>query len=348
MHSRVGSALCRLRTATRAAHGRWRALTTSAAAAHPRDSIWALRQREREAQARLASFGQYSRLVPRTLVASRPAPQAPSLDLVPAHIPRPPYAATGTPPDWTLEIPILAPEDVAKMRAAARVARDALALGGRLAQPGTTTVAIDAEVHRFIVAQGAYPSCLNYMGFPKSICTSVNNVIAHGIPDARPLADGDIINLDVTVFKDGFHGDTSAMFCVGRVDRAGLELVDATRRALELAVQACGPGVRFAEIGRTIAAYVEPRGYSLSQDLTGHGLGRNFHQNPLIYHHENDEPGVMEPGMAFTIEPIVCQGSPAGVQWPDGWTVATEDGGRSAQFEHTLVVTPTGVDVLTA
>ncbi|KAJ1733318.1 hypothetical protein LPJ61_001619 [Coemansia biformis] len=234
------------------------------------------------------------------------------------------------------------------MRAAALIARDALALGGSLVRPGATTAAIDAEVHRFIVSQGAYPSCLNYMGFPKAICTSVNNVIAHGIPDSRPLVDGDIINLDVTVYKDGFHGDTSAMFGAGRVDRLGTDLVEATREALELAIQICGPGVPFAEIGRTIAAFVAQHGYSVSEELTGHGVGRNFHQNPLIYHHANDEPGVMEPGMAFTIEPIVCQGSAAGILWPDGWTVSTEDGGRSAQFEHTLLVTPNGVDVLTA
>ncbi|KAJ1833662.1 hypothetical protein LPJ63_002590 [Coemansia sp. RSA 2711] len=234
------------------------------------------------------------------------------------------------------------------MRDASAIARDALALGGSMVQAGQTTAAIDNEIHKFIVSQSAYPSCLNYMGFPKSVCTSVNNVIAHGIPDQRPLEDGDIINIDVTVYKRGYHGDTSATFGVGHVDAIGARLISATQESLELAIQACGPGVPFSRIGETIESFAAPLGYSISADLTGHGLGRNFHQNPLIYHHQNDEPGEMRPGMAFTIEPILCQGVAAGIQWPDGWTISTEDGGRSAQFEHTVVVTSTGIEVLTA
>ncbi|KAJ2783925.1 hypothetical protein H4R18_001408 [Coemansia javaensis] len=325
-----------------------RGLATSRAAAQPRTSLRALlRQEAADHRARQAAFGQYMRLAPGTLRASKPAPRAPSLESVPAHIARPPYAESGTPPRWPTRIPILAADEVARMRAAARIARDALALGGRMVRPGVTTAAIDAAVHRFIVAQGAYPSCLNYMGFPRAICTSVNNVIAHGIPDARALADGDIVNIDVTVYKDGFHGDTSATFAAGGVDRRGLELVEATREALRAAIRACGPGVPFAAIGRAVEALVAPLGYSVSEELTGHGIGRDFHQNPLVYHHANDHPGAMEPGMAFTIEPIVCQGAAAGVQWPDGWTVSTADGGRAAQFEHTLVITQGGAEVLT-
>ncbi|KAJ2722507.1 hypothetical protein H4S00_002715, partial [Coemansia sp. D1744] len=234
------------------------------------------------------------------------------------------------------------------MRPASTIARNALALGGRMVRAGTTTEAIDNEIHKYIISQGAYPSCLNYMGFPKSVCTSVNNVIAHGIPDTRELIAGDIINIDVTVYKDGFHGDTSAMFGVGKVDSLGVKLMDATRESLELAIDMCGPGVPISRIGETIESFVGPLGYSISAQLTGHGVGRSFHQNPLIYHHANEEPGEMLPGMAFTIEPILCQGVPDGIQWPDGWTIVTEDGGRSAQFEHTIVITETGVDVLTA
>ncbi|ORX72105.1 methionine aminopeptidase, merops subfamily M24 [Linderina pennispora] len=267
---------------------------------------------------------------------------------VPEQIPRPQYAATGTPPAWPYKIPILSAVEIERLRHASVIARDALRLGGSLVKPGVTTEEIDRRVHEYIISQGAYPSCLNYMGFPKAICTSVNNVIAHGIPDTRPLQDGDFINLDVTVYKDGFHGDNSAMFSVGTVDKQGRDLMDITKESLDLAIQACGPGVRFASIGETISSLVEPLGYTVSQELTGHGVGREFHQNPLIYHHWNEEPGTMEPGMAFTIEPIVCQGVATGVMWPDGWTIATQDGGRSAQYEHTLVVTSHGVDVLTS
>ncbi|KAJ1964896.1 hypothetical protein GGI12_001127 [Dipsacomyces acuminosporus] len=326
-----------------------RPISTSAAASQPRLGLRSLSRRQQHSSiARDSRFGHYVRLVPNSLAARKPEPREPSLDSVPREIQRPPYAATGTPPHWGYEIPILAAEEIASMRVACAVARDALALGGSMVRPGVTTEEIDSEVHRFIISKGGYPSTLNYMGYPKSICTSVNNVIAHGIPDSRRLVESDFINIDVTVFKGGFHGDTSATFAVGKVDRAGLDLMAATKESLDLAIQACGPGVPFSRIGETISASVLPLGYSVSEELTGHGLGRNFHQNPLIYHHFNEEPGVMQPGMAFTIEPIVCQGVSTGIQWPDGWTIATEDGGRSAQYEHTLVVTEDGVEVLTS
>ncbi|KAJ2529737.1 hypothetical protein EV175_007349, partial [Coemansia sp. RSA 1933] len=182
----------------------------------------------------------------------------------------------GTPPGaWgSRQIPRLTQQEIDQLRAACAIAREALALGGTLVKPGMTTGEIDRAVHEFIVSRGAYPSCLNYMGFPRSICTSVNNVIAHGIPDARQLADGDCVNIDVTVFKDGFHGDTSAMFAAGTVDEPGRALMDATRDALELAIQACGPQVPFRTIGQTIEAVVAPLGYSVSHELTGHGVGR--------------------------------------------------------------------------
>ncbi|KAJ2725335.1 hypothetical protein GGI07_001343 [Coemansia sp. Benny D115] len=296
----------------------------------------------------LPSFGTFSRLVPQTLVPNKPVPKEPSVDLVPAHIKRPPYARTGQVPEWPTEIPTLGTEEIKRLRRASHLARDALALGGSLVKAGVTTEEIDLAVHRFIVERGGYPSCLNYMGFPKSICTSVNNIIAHGIPDQRRLVAGDMINLDVTVYLDGFHGDTSAMFCVEHVDEPGQLLIDVTREALDLAIQLCGPGVPFKAIGDAIEDLAGQHGFSVSADLTGHGVGKEFHQNPLIFHHRNDEPGEMAPGMAFTIEPILCQGSADSLMWPDGWTISTTDGGRSAQYEHTVVVTQDGVDVLTA
>ncbi|KAJ2624193.1 hypothetical protein GGI26_001769 [Coemansia sp. RSA 1358] len=293
-------------------------------------------------------FGKYRRMVPGTLLASKPRPKEPSLECVPADIRRPPYAKTGIPPSWVTQVPILTPEEIDCMREASAIARDALTLGGSMVKPGVCTEEIDRVIHAFIIAHGAYPSCLNYMGFPKSVCTSVNNVIAHGIPDSQELVDGDFINIDVTVYKNGFHGDTSATFAAGSVDVAGRKLMDATKEALDLAIQVCGPGVPFRMIGETIEASIAPLGYTISEELTGHGLGRDFHQNPLIYHHYNEEPEEMAPGMAFTIEPIVCQGVAKGILWPDGWTISTKDGGRSAQYEHTLVVTSNGVEVLTA
>ncbi|KAJ2161638.1 hypothetical protein GGF46_001320 [Coemansia sp. RSA 552] len=281
------------------------------------------------------------------LQSSRPLPAAPSFESVSETIARPPYAETGSPPSWDQSTPILSPEEISYLRAASHIARDALALGGSMVRPGVTTEEIDQEVHRFIVGHNAYPSCLNYLGFPKSVCTSVNNVIAHGIPDSRKLVDGDIINIDVTVFKHGFHGDTSSTFGVGDVDDQGVALMDTTKEALDRGIGACRPAQSLEEIGRRIGSLARARGYSISEDLTGHGVGRNFHQNPLVYHHENEEGGVMLAGMAFTIEPILCQGTAVGETGRDGWTVLTRDGGRSAQFEHTVLITDTGVEVLT-
>ncbi|KAJ2028107.1 hypothetical protein H4S03_007967 [Coemansia sp. S3946] len=325
-----------------------RGLATSSSVYQPRNNLRSALRHGQQSLGDTSKFGQYRRIIPLSLVAAKPRPHEPSLSRVPAHISRPAYAKMGTPPTWETEIPILDPGEAECLRAASEVARDALALGGSMVRAGVTTEAIDDEVHKFIISRDAYPSCLNYMGFPRSICTSINNVIAHGIPGQRPLEDGDFVNIDITAFKQGFHGDTSATFAVGQVDAQGLALMDATRESLELAIQACGPGVLLATIGEIISVHAEALGYSVSQELTGHGIGRCFHQNPLIYHHYNEEPGEMVPGMAFTIEPILCQGVATGVQWPDGWTITTTDGGRSAQFEHTVLITDEGVEVLTA
>ncbi|KAI0244130.1 hypothetical protein L0F63_001401 [Massospora cicadina] len=279
---------------------------------------------------------------------------------------------------------------ILNMRGAGKLAKDALALAGSLCVVGKPTLEIDATLRRFITGCGAYPSPLNYRGFPNSVCTSVNNVICHGIPDGRRLQDGDLINVDITVGKrgrlftlgspkvehlereilkpplsqlllkrivmrpickvylNGVHADTSATFLVGAVDRQGRELVEHTRRSLELGIQVCGPNVPFSEIGRTIERYASEQGYAISKDLAGHGIGSQFHEAPLILHHDNFEEGRMASGMTFTIEPILCQGVGTGTFWPDGWTIVTEDGGRAAQFEHTVLITPDGVDILTA
>ncbi|KAI8641938.1 methionine aminopeptidase, merops subfamily M24 [Parasitella parasitica] len=270
---------------------------------------------------------------------------------IPAHITRPHYALDGSSSKWGPDIPTLTQRDTQGMRKAGKLAKQILDLGETLCQPGTTTKDIDRAIHKAIIAKGAYPSPLNYMGFPKSVCTSVNNIIAHGIPDDRPLQEGDIINVDVTVYIDEYHGDTSATFLVGKVDEKGKALVECTRETLYKAISICGPGVPYKEIGRVICEIAMKNGFSVSDELSGHGIGKEFHSLPLIYHHckyiTNDEEGLMEPGTAFTIEPILCQGSATGVMWPDEWTISTVDGGRSAQFEHTLIINENGVEILT-
>ncbi|KAI8342147.1 methionine aminopeptidase, merops subfamily M24 [Chlamydoabsidia padenii] len=290
-------------------------------------------------------WGIYQRLSPPSLFPV-PVRQRPRLD-VPLNISRPSYAAQGLSSEWASWVPHNSKQDIDKLRTSAQLAKKILYMGGDLCKAGVTTSDIDRILHDAILAAGAYPSPLNYMGFPKSICTSVNNVIAHGIPDERPLENGDIINIDVTVYLNGFHGDTSATFYVGQVDDQGKALVECTREALKKAIDICGPNVPLNEIGRVISDHAAAHGYSVSDELSGHGIGKEFHCLPLIYHHVNCEDGVMTPGMVFTIEPVISQGSSIGLMWPDEWTIATIDGGRSAQFEHMVTITEDGVEVLT-
>ncbi|KAF9975267.1 Methionine aminopeptidase 1D, chloroplastic/mitochondrial [Actinomortierella ambigua] len=290
-------------------------------------------------------FGRFSRVVPTSLKLGVDSPDVDSL--VPPHIQRPHYALTGNPSEWAVGIPINTAESIQGCREAGQLAKEILQLGGTLVKPGVSTEEIDRILHEAIIARNAYPSPLNYMGFPKSVCTSVSNVIAHGIPDHRILEDGDIINIDITVYLNGYHGDTSATFLVGNVDRPGRDLVDRTKEALDKAIAICKPGVPFNQIGKTIQGVADKYGYTISQEFSGHGIGKEFHCLPLIFHHDNDEEGEMEAGMIFTIEPMFCQGSAVGVQWPDRWTVSTADGGRSAQWEHTILVTENGAERLT-
>jgi methionyl aminopeptidase len=266
---------------------------------------------------------------------------------VPAGIPRPDYADSGR-PVRTSEPLVKSPELIGAMRGAGRTAAEVLAAVGRAVAPGVTTDALDAICHEECVSRGAYPSPLNYHGYPKSVCTSVNEVICHGIPDSRPLADGDIVNIDVTVFVDGVHGDTNATYPVGSVDADSARLIEATRTCLELGVGAVRPGAAISEIGRAIERHADSCGFGVVRAFVGHGVGTVFH-NGLVIPHFYD-PGadtVIEPGMTFTIEPMITAGAWQHRMWEDGWTAVTADGRLTAQFDHTLLVGDDGAEVLT-
>uniref|UniRef100_A0A7S0NTS3 Methionine aminopeptidase n=1 Tax=Calcidiscus leptoporus TaxID=127549 RepID=A0A7S0NTS3_9EUKA len=272
---------------------------------------------------------------------------------VPKKIPKPDYALDGVPKargggllPWQIEKKSEA--DIAGMRVAGRVAREVLDAAVRLVDVGVPTDEIDALVHAETLARGAYPSPLNYHGFPKSCCTSVNEVICHGIPDSYKLKDGDIVNIDVTCYFGGYHGDCSETVLVGDVDEAGRKLVRVTYEAWQAAITYCRPGQLYKGIGALIEDYIEPHGYASVQVFCGHGIGKVFHTSPNILHYRNNEPGKMEVGHVFTIEPMINEGTVSHIEWRDGWTATTKDGKRSAQFEHTLLVTPTGVEALTA
>jgi len=240
-------------------------------------------------------------------------------------------------------------QGLAKMRASCRLAADILEMAGRLVVPGVSTEEIDEAVHAATVAAGAYPSPLNYGRFPKSVCTSVNEVICHGIPDDTVLQEGDIVNVDVTVFLDGYHGDTSRTFLVGAVDAQAAQLVAATQAAMEAGIAVCRPGAPFRLIGAAIHAVADRFGYGTCAGFCGHGVGQVFHSEPTILHCRNNEPGTMVVGQTFTIEPMFTL-TRAGVNerfWDDKWTAVASNGDWSAQFEHTLVITPGGCEVLT-
>lgn len=266
---------------------------------------------------------------------------------VPARIRRPEYVGRSEP------APFQGPEvkdsaTVEAIRAASRIAAAALAEVGAHVAPGITTDELDRVGHEFMCDHGAYPSTLGYRGFPKSLCTSVNEVICHGIPDSTVLADGDIVNIDVTTYIGGVHGDTDATFLVGEVDEQSRLLVERTREAMMRGIRAVAPGREVNVIGRVIEAYARRFGYGVVREYTGHGVGEAFHSGLIIPHY--DEPGydtVMEPGMTFTIEPMLTLGSSDWEMWDDGWTVVTRDRSRCAQFEHTVLVTDTGAEILT-
>ena len=266
---------------------------------------------------------------------------------VPEEIARPDYAATGTPVRAT-EPMVKSPDVVERMRVAGRIARDVLRETGAAVAVGVTTDELDRVAHAAHLARGVYPSPLRYRGFPKSVCTSVNEVICHGIPDDRALLDGDIVNVDVTIYLDGVHGDTNATFCVGRVDAESRRLVRVTEECLERGIEAVKPGAPVSDIGRAIETHAHAAGFFVVRAFVGHGIGEVFHGPPQVPHYyERAAATRLEPGMTFTIEPMITMGSIQPVIWSDGWTATTSDGSRTAQFEHMVLVTDTGVDVLT-
>lgn len=267
---------------------------------------------------------------------------------VPASIARPEYVDRDAPERFTGS-EVKDAETIEKMRIAGRVAAQALAAAAAVIAPGVSTDEIDRVGHEFMLDHGAYPSTLGYRGFPKSLCTSVNEVICHGIPDARPLQDGDIVNIDVTAYLHGVHGDTDATYLVGEVDEQSRLLVERTREAMLRGVAAVAPGRPINVIGRVISAYARRFGLGVVRDYTGHGIGTAFHSG-LIVPHYDAAPAydtVMLPGMTFTVEPMLNLGSPEWEMWDDGWTVVTRDRRRSAQFEHTVLVTDNGHEILT-
>ncbi|AHU88859.1 type I methionyl aminopeptidase [Trueperella pyogenes] len=267
---------------------------------------------------------------------------------VPDYIERPEYMFHDGPEVVTAS-DVKSAETIEKIRAAGTIAADALYLAGAAIKPGITTDELDAIAHDYMISQGAYPSCLGYMGFPKSICTSINEVICHGIPDSHRLEEGDIINLDVTAYKDGVHGDTNAMFYVGEVDEESRLLCERTYTAMMRGIKVAKPGREINVIGRVIESYAKRFDYGVVEDFTGHGVGEAFHSGLIVPHYDaaprHNE--IIEPGMVFTIEPMLTLGEIDWFQWDDDWTVLTKDRGRSAQFEHTIVVTETGAEILT-
>jgi methionyl aminopeptidase len=266
---------------------------------------------------------------------------------VPPHIPRPEYVGKGKPTPYTGPH-VQTAETIEKMRAAGRLAAQGLVLAGEHCQPGVTTDEIDRLVHEFFCDHGAYPSTLGYKGYPKSCCTSLNEVICHGIPDSTVLEDGDIINVDVTAYLDGVHGDTDATFLVGEVSEEARLLVERTREAMQRGIRAIAPGRKLNVIGRVIESYARRFGYGVVRDFTGHGIHRSFHSGLHVPHF--DDPGlevVMEPGMTFTVEPMITIGTPEHDLWKDGWTAVTKDRRWTAQFEHTVAVTDDGHEILT-
>ena len=266
---------------------------------------------------------------------------------VPAAIARPEYVGRPAPAPNTGG-DRYAPDEVERIRAAGRIAAGAIAAAASVVKPGVTTDDLDRIAHEYVIAHGAYPSTLGYRGYPKSSCTSVNEVICHGIPDDTVLGDGDLVNIDVTAYLDGYHGDLNHSFLVGEAGEQATLLVERTREALARGIRAVAPGRQVNVIGRAIEAYAKRFGYGVVRDYTGHGVGRAFHTGLVIPHYDAPEfDTVMEPGMVFTIEPMLTLGTIEWDVWDDDWTVVTRDRSLTAQFEHTLVVTERGAEILT-
>jgi len=287
----------------------------------------------------IASTAPIGHLIPGNISAELPVPQ---------HIERPEYVGKKEPaPNTASEIK--SPEVIERIRIASKIAAQALAEVGKACQPGVTTDSLDRLGHEFLMDHNAYPSTLGYRGFPKSLCSSLNEVICHGIPDSTVLEDGDIINIDITAFIGGVHGDNNATFLVGDVDEESRLLVERTEMSLKRAIKAVMPGREINVIGRIIESYAKRFGYGVVKDFTGHGVGEAFHSGLIIPHYDAAPAfnTIIEPGMVFTIEPMLTLGTIEWDMWEDDWTVTTKDKKRTAQFEHTLLVTDDGAEILT-
>lgn len=267
---------------------------------------------------------------------------------VPPHIARPEYVGKSEPRRFEGS-DVYDPASIELIRQSGRIAAQAVEAVGEAIRPGVTTNDLDVIAHDFIVEADAYPSTVGYRGFSKAVCTSINEVICHGIPDDTALVDGDIINIDITAYRNGVHGDLSKTFIVGSASREVTDLVERTHEALLRGIRAVAPGRQVNVIGRTIEAYAKRFGYGVVRDFTGHGVGTAFHSGLIIPHYDSAPSfdDVMQVGMVFTIEPMLTLGTHEWDLWPDDWTVVTRDRSITAQFEHTLVVTETGADILT-
>jgi methionyl aminopeptidase len=248
-----------------------------------------------------------------------------------------------------MSITLKTPSEIEKMRVACLLAAQVLDMIEPFVVPGVTTEELDRICHDYIVGvQKAIPAPLNYKGFPKSICTSVNHQVCHGIPGPKKLKSGDIVNVDITVIKDGYHGDTSKMFLVGEASIRAKRLIKTCQEAMYLGIRQVRPGARLGDIGHAIQRHAESHGYSVVQEFCGHGIGREFHEEPQVLHYGKPNTGVvLEPGMTFTVEPMINLGKRYVKVLPDGWTAVTKDHSLSAQWEHTVLVTEQGHEILT-
>lgn len=266
---------------------------------------------------------------------------------VPEHIARPSWADTGEPVMWD-EPRIKSPEIIEKMRHAGKVAAEILRLTGEFLRPGITTDEVDEYSHQLYIERNAYPSTLNYHGYPKSLCTSANEVICHGIPDSRVMQDGDIMNLDCTAYVGGVHGDTNATFLIGDVDQQSRDLVRITEEATWKGIEAIKPGRPISDVGRAIEDHARAHRLGVVKAFVGHGIGEQFHTDiQVLHYYDSRNSMIMRPGMTFTVEPMITLGTWQHKMWDDDWTAVTADGKRTAQFEHTCLVTDDGVEVLT-
>ncbi|WP_427868827.1 type I methionyl aminopeptidase [Leucobacter luti] len=284
-------------------------------------------------------FDAHGHLVPGSL---------PPVRTVPASIARPPYVGLQAPPEYTGDNTYTA-EEIEKIRAAGRIASRALDAVGEAVRPGVTTAELDRVAHESVVAAGAYPSTLGYRGYRASSCTSVNEVICHGIPDDTVLREGDLVNVDVTAFLDGFHGDTNRTYRVGAVSEEVDLLIERTHEAMMRGIKAAKPGRQVNVIGRVIETYAKRFGYGVVRDFTGHGVGAAFHTGLIIPHYDSapSYSDVIVPGMVFTVEPMLTLGTHTWDQWDDDWTVTTKDKSLTAQFEHTVLIRDDGFEILT-